>query len=429
MLYIFSMVNIPCVLVEGHVKGLDYVPGAPCEPANHVWNGVYLKGKWRLVDCSWAAGHVTRNSKKFKYLLDDHYFCTDPEKFILDHFPLDTRWQLLPVSLSPDCYHDNPCIHSGYFRLGIRDCSVTSGQMNVKDTAHVVLHLTRAILVTYDLWEIDSERYCNECVKLETSDDRVNLSFQFPKSGKFILVIHGATYDVDVDPTRIISVTFLSHVTAPLRTKLPCNKGAPWGPTSAFCQLGIRPVGDTTFFHKVIGSDCELEFCSQGTILSAVCSPVIAHQDRVLCNKINDVTKICVRPSESGYLRVAVFARSVTGHAEQKVCTVLLCCHALLEPRPSFPHTTTRWLSEQCALHRPTESPLKRHARVTFHLQVPQAVVVVIVQGRTLAKLTQTDPVTWRGQIRTSGCSGILHVSAMFGSSRKFYKLLQYDLA
>ena len=54
---------------------------------------------------------------KFNWLLDEHYFLTDPRKFIFDHFPMKKyqeedikweTWQLLPESLGLGEYNHLP---------------------------------------------------------------------------------------------------------------------------------------------------------------------------------------------------------------------------------------------------------------------------------------------------------------------------------
>ena len=69
-----------------------------------------------LLDVTWATGYLG-NDMKFNWLLDEHYFLTDPRKFIFDHFPITkyqeedmkwSSWQLLPESLGLGEYNHLP---------------------------------------------------------------------------------------------------------------------------------------------------------------------------------------------------------------------------------------------------------------------------------------------------------------------------------
>ena len=87
--------------VAGYAKGFGYELGdeIPKEP-NHAWNAVKVDGRWILLDTTWGAGAVSRESRSFVRLFQEHYFQTDPKEMIFAHLPEDPKWQLLdkPVS-------------------------------------------------------------------------------------------------------------------------------------------------------------------------------------------------------------------------------------------------------------------------------------------------------------------------------------------
>lgn len=90
------------------------------------WNAVQINGEWRLVDTYWmnrnrdmyAALNIQTDQAMLRFLqqrkrrlpgafkakagkkLDDRYFLADPSFMIQTHFPLETRWQLLPVPMT-----------------------------------------------------------------------------------------------------------------------------------------------------------------------------------------------------------------------------------------------------------------------------------------------------------------------------------------
>ena len=116
--------------------GDEFVPGQEVE---HAWNAVFIQGTWRLLDCTWAAGHtedetadgdnatnglsgvvggggglgdfdpddpdgiwraetpvragrVARSASVIEQApreVVEHFFLTDSDEFIYSHFPFD----------------------------------------------------------------------------------------------------------------------------------------------------------------------------------------------------------------------------------------------------------------------------------------------------------------------------------------------------
>ena len=79
-------------IITGYARG--YMEGENKLRSNHTWNAVRVDSVWRLVDVTWASGHIDYASQ-FVQRLDDRYFLTPPDQFIRDHYPEDLRWSLL----------------------------------------------------------------------------------------------------------------------------------------------------------------------------------------------------------------------------------------------------------------------------------------------------------------------------------------------
>lgn len=56
---------------------------------NHTWNAVWVDGKWKLLDITWAVGYGKKENP------DDFWFDTPANDFIYTHYPEDPRWTLL----------------------------------------------------------------------------------------------------------------------------------------------------------------------------------------------------------------------------------------------------------------------------------------------------------------------------------------------
>jgi hypothetical protein len=86
-------VGLRTEIVAGYAKGFDYRPGQRVRDTNHAWIALWLAGRWRLIDPTWAAGFVVNG--EFRPHFSWSYFLTPPEALLLSHLPDDDRWQLV----------------------------------------------------------------------------------------------------------------------------------------------------------------------------------------------------------------------------------------------------------------------------------------------------------------------------------------------
>ena len=62
---------------------------------NHSWNSIFLNDKWYLVDATWASGKQNPETYDFEFDYSDGYFLVQPRLFIMNHYPLDSKWLLI----------------------------------------------------------------------------------------------------------------------------------------------------------------------------------------------------------------------------------------------------------------------------------------------------------------------------------------------
>jgi transglutaminase/protease-like cytokinesis protein 3 len=104
--------GIQAVTIRGYSRRGDVQAGFPLREVDHEWNAVRIDGDWYLFDLTWASTSGQHGKP------NDFYFLTDPQAFIAQHFPSDSRWQLLDRPVSKADFDRFPNYRNAYFDLG-----------------------------------------------------------------------------------------------------------------------------------------------------------------------------------------------------------------------------------------------------------------------------------------------------------------------
>ncbi|WP_040280246.1 transglutaminase domain-containing protein [Psychroserpens damuponensis] len=90
-----KLANLECEIVHGYgrtsMTNIDEL-----DPPNHSWNAIKLNEKWYLCDPTWASGIPDPETKIFKFDYNNGYFLSNPQLFIINHFPQEEHWTLMP---------------------------------------------------------------------------------------------------------------------------------------------------------------------------------------------------------------------------------------------------------------------------------------------------------------------------------------------
>ncbi|HTA63578.1 MAG TPA: transglutaminase domain-containing protein [Bacteroidia bacterium] len=134
-----NTVNIPCDVIAGYTKTEVKDINKTLKKTDHAWNSVQLYGTWYLVDVTWATSKYNVVSHKYMKEFDEHYFITTPQKFILDHFPENKKFQFLDKPLKKSTFIKWPVYYTDYFHFNIDNLSLQKGtfKWHVKDTLKV----------------------------------------------------------------------------------------------------------------------------------------------------------------------------------------------------------------------------------------------------------------------------------------------------
>ncbi len=114
-------VGLKTAYITGFAKYSPKDIGKMPKKSNHAWNAVKINGVWKLVDVTWAAGEINLKTGLFKKDFIDFFFLTDPDKFILNHFPDNPKWQLKSKKMSKKQFAQLPFIHLDYYKYKVKN--------------------------------------------------------------------------------------------------------------------------------------------------------------------------------------------------------------------------------------------------------------------------------------------------------------------
>ena len=100
--------------------------------SNHAWNVVKVNGRYQIYDLTWAAGSYDNEANTFEKKFNPQYFNADPVSFISNHFPDNSKWQLLDIPLSKNEYINSPVFSPEFKNLSLKDGIVRSDNFEIK---------------------------------------------------------------------------------------------------------------------------------------------------------------------------------------------------------------------------------------------------------------------------------------------------------
>lgn len=177
-------------IVSGIAKGYGYSlgQGLPEKP-NHDWNAVRVEGCWRLIDCTWGAGHLG-DSSQYVRELDNHFFLTPPAQLIYSHFPEDPELQLLRCSVSRDEFEQLPILKSHFFSygLGLDSDRLNQGLISCDGVHRIRVEAPGGIVLDGYL-EQGSKRLSSHSFA-QRRDNWCEIDIACPQAGKYALSLY-----------------------------------------------------------------------------------------------------------------------------------------------------------------------------------------------------------------------------------------------
>lgn len=175
--YMLRLSGIRSMVITGYARN-DLKNIYPKKP-NHAWNAVRIEDIWYLFDVTWA-----RDSSK---RVNDFWFKTDPELFVLNHYPIYRPYTFTQNQYSFEDFCQFPIYTRMFFDLNFTDEISRTGHFNAhNDTVTIPLKQNKKYLLLprlYDTWK--KEWISSQEGGFVTGTD--SFSLYIPAKGDFVL--------------------------------------------------------------------------------------------------------------------------------------------------------------------------------------------------------------------------------------------------
>lgn len=189
--------GITAVEIDGYGKtGIDVSPNDRFS-SNHAWAAVWLNGRWNLTDVTWGSGYTLEGTHTFVRKTNDWYFFTDPEVFILDHYPKKAEWQLLKDTVSWTDFISYANIGLGARENSIRSYAPMQAVIRTAAGRQVQFSFTTKKYLSTILLTSRQKGF-QEVGMLDKKGDTYYYTYKIPYDGQYDLQIDLS----DVDRTR-----------------------------------------------------------------------------------------------------------------------------------------------------------------------------------------------------------------------------------
>ncbi len=183
-----ELVGLKAVKITGYSKVYGYSQGEDVRDNSHAWNAVQIKGRWRLVDPTWASGYVN-DEDRFVRQFNEFYFMAPPETLILTHFPEDPAHQLLRQPVSMQQFENFVYLRPRFFRYGIVLKSHRNGLIEAGSDLEVSLEADNRTSFAASLSR-NGKKLPDTAVFIQNPGGHVQVNAVFPEKGAYNLDIY-----------------------------------------------------------------------------------------------------------------------------------------------------------------------------------------------------------------------------------------------
>ncbi|XP_035661052.1 uncharacterized protein LOC118405607 [Branchiostoma floridae] len=340
-----SLAGLRCEEICGKSKGVGYKVGRKFkEEYNHTWNAVEIDGRWYLLDCTWGAGVVDTQRNTFIFNYNEDRFLADPEMMVLDHLPLDDKWQLLEEPKTLDQFESEVHLTPAFYACGLQPTNL-SFQDGVKETQNggiiFRVDLPKYIDLSWEMTEEDDTTPIKRSVLYEIIKNTGYFRVVPAQTGSFRFCVTCKTEEGDWEMVCAYLVN-CSEVKEDF-VGFPDNDGHLWGPGGELQRGHLvkvsHPVavlqtedGEVTVELEpkdVLDFSCEL--CKDGE--EDIVKGCMLHE------VVNGAARFRLAPPETGFYALKIYVSpSDSGQQDfQPFVEYIIDCKESLEDDDVFP--------------------------------------------------------------------------------------------
>ncbi|MEQ9204858.1 MAG: transglutaminase domain-containing protein [Cyclobacteriaceae bacterium] len=179
-----TLCDIDCEVISGFARA--DLQTIFVKASNHAWNRVLIDDSWKLIDVTWARDTVRRQ-------VDYFYFLTDPELFILNHYPEDYEAALLEETYTYEDFMNFPLYRPSFHRTDFSNHIPKSGLLRAtNDTIRINIQPNYECImlpIWYDL--VEQEWVKVQAGEIEQKDGWLKLFV--PRKSDFLLKVGALT--------------------------------------------------------------------------------------------------------------------------------------------------------------------------------------------------------------------------------------------
>jgi transglutaminase/protease-like cytokinesis protein 3 len=183
--YMLNKAKIDCEIVNGYLRyDLQTIF---IDSMNHAWNVVKLNNVWHLFDITGAASDTLTNT------VDDFWFKTPPESFILNHYPENINWSLLDKNITLADFKKSPVYTSSFIEMSIvSDFSKKGYYQAINNVVSIELKTNKDYVWIPKLYDLDrGEWFSPKHVEVKAFE-KGYIKLTIDRKGKFILKLDAA---------------------------------------------------------------------------------------------------------------------------------------------------------------------------------------------------------------------------------------------
>ncbi|XP_033760531.1 kyphoscoliosis peptidase-like [Pecten maximus] len=401
--------GVPVKTISGFSKGYSYKAGVAIttnSDTNHAWNAVFVNNEWRLIDCTWDAGHVSDN--KFERHEGEFYFLTDPDVFINDHFPyikkdmaMSQQWQLLGQPRDLQTFSKLVKVHKHAVRYGIELTSHKEAVITVNKEAVVKFTARSKPLVKVGARLSDTDGTLHDqCVFVKKEGDTDYCVTVIPqKPGKYNLSLFGNQGEqktLDCLVSYVVDCKTVDKTAKPF----PVHFGL-WGAEPNYAEFGFdNAVAQMARFESDTG---ELEIRLPVTEPVKALGKLAFSEDEegddqfIMMEQGQSELLIHVRMDKGGFYKLLIFAKKENGSSYELALQCLINCKNPLKQCQPFPNVFPEALAGRMTLVEPKTKSLPSETEVHFCLT--SSVIDIVRVGHT--NFERGDNNTWNFDVVT----------------------------